>query len=271
MFKKSLILVSTLFMLTIFFTLGFSWAWASSGKDFPFSTPTMGPLYGTPPYEYVDNWALSVVFKTEPEVLEQLVPAPLKPNSDSIMVMQISRFFVSGFGSYNEMILFTPASFNGKVGNYSLSLMLDNDIAFAAGREIWGFPKKIANVTLKEKNGVVTGTVKRGGHQLVKASMQIGPLGKPEDVAGSATYYNLKLIPSVKKGAPPAVKQLTSTTLENVKMKRVYKDRGKSTLEFGKSPADPFHEIPIVEVVDGFYVNSDFDLTWGKVIHDYLK
>lgn len=54
-------------------------------------------------------------------------------------------------------------------------------------------------------------------------------------------------------------------------MKRVYKDRGKSTLEFGESPADPFHEIPIVEVVDGFYVNSDFDLTWGKVIHDYLK
>lgn len=88
------------------------------------------------------------------------------------------------------MIFFITASFNGKEGNYSLPLMLDNDIAFAGGRENWGFHKKIANVKLKEKNGVVSGIVKRGGHQLVKAFMQIGLLGKAGDVAGSGIYNN---------------------------------------------------------------------------------
>jgi acetoacetate decarboxylase len=258
-------------MIVLSIVLGASTNCLAGSGDTAFSTPTIGPLYGPPPFEYIDNWALSIVFKTEPEVLKELVPEPLEPSPEGIMVMQISRFFVSGFGNYNEMILFTPATYKGKVGNYSVCLMLDNDIAFAAGREIWGFPKKIADVSLEEKDGVITGTVKRGNRVLVKTSMQIGPLGKPSDAAGSATYYNLKLVPSVEKEAPPEVKQLTSTTLENVELKKIYKDRGQSTLEFGESPADPFQNIPVVEVVEGLYVNSDFDLVWGKVIHDYLK
>lgn len=104
---------------------------------------------------------------------------------------------------------------------------------------------------------------------LIQAAMEINALGKPEDAAGSVEYVNLKLIPSVKRDAPPDVKQLTTTTLENVSIRRVYK--AKTTLEFGVSPADPFHRIPIKEVLGGLYVNSDFTLTYGDVIHDYLK
>ncbi len=63
--------------------------------------------------------------------------------------------------------------------------------------------------------------------------------------------------------------QLTSATLENLKVYREY--TGKATLEFGTSPADPFHKIPIKEVLGGRYLNWDFTLTYGEVLHDYLK
>ena len=236
-------------------------------SETPYSTPTMSPLYEAPPNEYRDNWGMTIMFKTDPEVLARMVPEPLQPNEDGLMGVQISEFFVSGFGRYNEMIFFTPVTFNGELGNFSHYLMLDNDIATGGGREIWGFPKKMGRVELEEKDGVLTGTVERGGHLLVKASMQIGRMSRPEDLGGSATYYNHKLIPSVIEGAPPVVNKLTSTTLENVVIKKVY--NGRATLEFGKSPVDRFHEIPIIEVLDGVYVNSDFDLTFGEVIHDY--
>jgi len=72
-----------------------------------------------------------------------------------------------------------------------------------------------------------------------------------------------------KKGAPPDVMQLTSTTLENVKVHGEY--TGKATLEFGTSPADPLHRIPIKEVVGGSYENVDFTLTFGEVVHDYRR
>jgi hypothetical protein len=42
-------------------------------------------------------------------------------------------------------------------------------------------------------------------------------------------------------------------------------------LEFGTSPADLFHQIPIKEILGGSDMNSDFTLTYGEVIHDYLK
>ena len=110
-------------------------------------------------------------------------------------------------------------------------------------------------------------TVERAGITLIRAAMELSQEVKPEVV--NPPTFNLKLIPSVKKDAPPDVMQLTSTTLENVKVHRAY--TGKATLEFGTSPADPFHKIPIKEVMGGMYVNRDFTLTYGEVIHDYLK
>ncbi len=263
--KKVLLLFVVVVVLLSFFA-GSSFA---ASSDTPFSTPTMSPLFEAPPNEYRDNWGMTIMFRTDPEVIAQMVPEPLVPNPDNLMGIQISEFFVSGFGSYNELIFFTPVTFNGELGNFSHYLMLDSDIPAMAGREIWGFPKKMGRVELEEKDGVLTGTVERGGIVLIKAAMQIGPMGGAEDVGGSATYYNHKLIPSIREGAPPLVDKLTTTTLENVEIKKVY--MGRAILEFGQSPVDRFHEIPILEVMDGVFVNSDFDLGWGEVIHNYLE
>ena len=80
--------------------------------------------------------------------------------------------------------------------------------------------------------------------------------------------YNLKLIPSVKKGAPPDVKQITSNTLENIVVHKVVE--GNATLSFDVSPADPLYLIEPVEILKGIYCEIDFDLTYGDVLYDYL-
>jgi acetoacetate decarboxylase len=239
----------------------------SAADEKAYSMPTMAPSFGPPPYEYRDGWTMAIMFKTTPEVLRDLVPKPLVPNPQNIMVFGNSRYFASGPGQYNEMILSTPVGFEGKPGRYCVYLLLDHDSPIAAGREIWGYPKKLGRIKMEEKDGVIICTVERAGITLVRAAMELNQLVKPEAV--SAPIFNLKLIPSVKKDAPPDVMQLTSTTLENRKVYRVY--TGKATLEFGTSPADPFHKIPIKEVMGGSYTNQDFTLTYGEVIHDYLK
>ena len=129
---------------------------------------------------------------------------------------------------------------------------MDNDAGIAAGREIWGWPKKEARIAFVEKDAVLTSTVERGGIELIRASMELAQLGKPEDYQISEPWFNFKLIPSVKKDAQPDVMQLTSTTEENLKIKQSY--TGRATLEFGKSPVDPLHEIEIMEVLGGLYM-----------------
>jgi len=231
-----------------------------------YSIPAMGPLFGPPPYEYRDSWTTLIIFKTTLEALKDLIPKPLVPNPENLMVFINSRFFASGFGQYNEMILGALVGFEGKLGIYCVYLMLDHDSPIAAGREIWGFPKKLGQIKMEEKDGLVISTVERAGITLIRAAVELSQLAKPEPIL---PFFNFKLIPSVKKDSPPDVMQLTSTTLENREVHRAY--TGRATLEFGISPADPFQAIPIKEIMGGRYVNWDFTLTYGEVIHDYLK
>jgi acetoacetate decarboxylase len=78
--------------------------------------------------------------------------------------------------------------------------------------------------------------------------------------------YNLKVIPSVRKGAPPDVKQLTATTFQNVVVHRVI----EGNVTVGLSPTGPISLLAALEVIGGLYGELDFDLTYGEVAYDYL-
>ena len=254
-----------LFVLTVLPTFLLLDHGAAAAEDSIFM-PTMAPDAGPPPYEYKDGWTLAIMFKTTPEVLKDLVPKPLVPNTGNLMWVLISRF--PDPTKYNEMVLGVTASYKGRNVNYCCYVLVDNDASMVVGRELWGFPKKMGRITLEEKDGKVTGTVERLGVTLVKATMVLGQATGPSQAA-PLPVVNLKLIPSVKKGAPPDVKQLTLTVAENVKTHKAY--RSNATLEFGGSPLDPLNKVPILGVLGARYSNYDQTLTGGEVIHDYLK
>lgn len=238
----------------------------TTGKNF--SMPKLSGLYGMPPFEYRDCQNLIVTFETDARVLRSLVPAPLTPNKDNIMFVQIADFMCSGFGRYYEAHIFTHALYKRRVVNYSIYLVLDNDVAICGGREIWGFPKKLGRLTMDLKDDVASGTVERGGLRLIDISMRMSEFSSPEELGGTSEWVAHKIIPSVSMQAGPEVDQLTSTTLTNVVIREVYKGRG--SLKFGGSPSDPFDEIPIKKLLGGYYFRSDLTLPDGIVLHDYL-
>ena len=209
-----------------------------------------------------------IPFISSSEIVKELVPEPLVPNSDSMVLLSLSRANASGFGQYHEMILDIPSTLDDTSGRYTVYLYLDGDSPIAAGREIWGFPKKEARVTHEENHGLLTGTVERGGITLVSASMELAELGNVEELPPMMPFFSLKLIPSVKEDALPDVAQLTSTDFEIIEVKQVYK--GNASITFGTSPADPLHLIPVNEVLEAVYMNFDGTLAYGDVIYDYL-
>lgn len=234
-----------------------------------YSIPRIAPLYGSPPFEYRNTLTTIVLFKTTPEVTKELVPEPLVPNPDNLMLIIMNQMNVVNYLSYNEAILTVPSIFEEIVGYYNVYLYCDEVLPIVAGREIWGFPKKEARITYVEKYPVLTATLERGGIELIRTTMEITEPARPEEIQLDLPWFNFKLIPSVKKDAPPDVKQLTSNTFENIKVKQI--NKGKATLEFGISPDDPLNKIAIKEVLGGYYINFDFTLTYGDVIYDYLS
>jgi acetoacetate decarboxylase len=202
--------------------------------------------------------------------VKELVPEPLKPNADNVMSVFVATFHAAGIGPYHEAGIVVPASFQGIEGRYIAYMYLDQDNAIAAGREIWGYPKKEARFSLVEKDGMIRAVVERGGVEIIKASLILGDLVKePEKLPPPKPAFNLKIIPSVRQGARPDVQQLTSNTVANYRLLKAYK--GDATMEFGISPADPLHRIKVEKILGGSYSQVEFDLTYGEVLYDYLS
>lgn len=233
-----------------------------------YSMPELSGLYGKPPFEYRGAKQLTVVFQTDPAILRELVPPPLTPNEDATMLLSSSEFMSTGFGRYREAHLSTPSTFEGRLVNFSIYLVLDSDVAIGAGREIWGFAKKLGRLDLDMKDDVVSTTVERGGCKIIEAAVHLAELGTEEDLGGTPEWITRRFIPNPSMSAPPDIDQLTSTTLTNVVTHDVYK--GAATLAFGSSPADRLETIPVNEVTAGFYFEYQFTLNDGEVVHDYL-
>lgn len=236
---------------------------------FRYCMPASAPLYPQPPYHFKDNNSISIVFKTNPEVLKELLPPRLLPNPDSFAFFYVGELKVVSpvKGTYKEAGIGIPVLFDGMPGNYYVYLYLDTAMAIIPGREIWGWPKKDAEIDYHADQDVFSASVKREGVEIiratVKASEQVNPIPDQTDVPA----FNLKIIPSVRKNHLPDVYQLTSTETTSMK-KEVW--RGQATLSFMSSPNDPFASIPILEIISGEQIIDDLSLGYGDVLLDYL-
>ena len=88
----------------------------------------------------------------------------------------------SGFGSYTESGLVIPARFRGEDVSFVSQMYLDDDPPIAAGREIWGFPKKYAHPKLEIAKDTLTGTLRYAGELVAMGTMTY----KHEAMAGGA-------------------------------------------------------------------------------------
>jgi acetoacetate decarboxylase len=234
-----------------------------------YSMPGVAPLYDAPPYIYQGNRSINILFKTTPETLQALVPAPLVPNPDSVLFIYFGQFNVVAPVQfrYLEMGIGVPASFSDTAGQYAVYLYLDQAGAIVPGREIYGWPKKDAEISFTEEKDGIAAQVVRDGVLLADAALHLLKEVDPIPQQPGAPWFNLKLIPSVKKNAPPDVMQLTSTVIES-EMKEMY--TGSAALKLDSSVSDPLGDIPILSVLEGRFTVDDITLGYGNVIYDYL-
>jgi len=235
-----------------------------------YSLPINNNLYGKPPLIYKEADTLLIPFMSDPKVISELVPEPMEYVAEGLVSAQFNKYNTIGAGRSIEIFLNIPVTFQGEVGTYIASAFLNNDRPMAAGREIWGFEKKMAQCEFEEKNdGIIYSSAERGGSIVQKGSVERKEIGNWEEVAGSLVYFCVKLIPSVEKDAPPAVAQLTRTELTGYKVLSI--EKGPASLEFPMSPASFLHTVPILDVLGGYYTQWGCTLGYGTVVHDYLK
>ncbi|MFB6170121.1 MAG: acetoacetate decarboxylase family protein [Haloarculaceae archaeon] len=235
-----------------------------------YSMPRFAPLYPEGPYEYDGFTALLFDYPVERSHLERYVPAPLEVRAASMVLGFYDYGVVNGFGSYDELVTGVPVTCEGRNLLYSPYLLLDGDAPMAGGREIWGIPKKLGEVTIDAGGAVATASAARGGATLVEATLDARepaeghPLSRPR----FESVYR-KTVPAAEKGAAPVVDRLVVAETSDVQAERAL--TGPGTVEFGASAADPLSAFAPTGEVTGYLVEGSWTLgrTEDAVLHRY--
>jgi acetoacetate decarboxylase len=235
------------------------------------STPLASPSYPAGPYRFVDREYMTITYETDPDLIRHHLPEPLEPNRDNIVVYEwIKMPDSSGFGDYTESGLVIPATFKGEAVSFVSQMYLDDQAPIAAGREIWGFPKKYAHPKLQLVKDTLTGTLEYAGQQVAMGTMaykHVSMEGSKQRTHDSLarTQINLKVIPGIDGEAE--ICQLVALNIEDITIKGSWS--GPARLHLIPHVNAPVADLPVRRIVGATHFIADLTLPYGRTVYDY--
>lgn len=239
-----------------------------------FSTPWDAPMVPPFPFSFRNAQVLTVSYRTREAAIRQILPPPLEPISDVVLIHIYQMNDTDWIGPYGESNVMVGAQLPGQeiTGGYSPYLFLSSDVGVVHGREIHGQPKKLGQPRVEFRGDLIVGTVARNGIDVVTATMAYKQSRGSLDELRQRSFdfrvnINLKAVDHID--GSPAIRQLTSRRLADMAVRECWS--GPATVELRPNAQAPVHRLPVVEMLDGYFWTGDFTLKAGDVIHDYLR
>jgi acetoacetate decarboxylase len=234
-----------------------------------FAMPLTSPAFPIGPYRFIDREYLIITYETDPEALQAIVPAPLEIEAPLVKYEFIRMPNSTGFGDYTESGQVIPVGFKGAKGGYTHCMFLDDHPPIAGGRELWGFPKKLAAPKLHTEIDTLVGTLDYGPVRVATGTM--GYKHRHADEAAvlaslTAPNYLLKIIPHVD--GSPRICELVEYRLEDIVLKGAWV--GPASLSLQPHALAPVADLPVRRIVSAVHILCDLTLGLGRVVHDYL-
>ena len=235
------------------------------------SMPAAGPSYPAGPYRFIHREFMVITYETDPDIVREHLPEPLEPTAQPLVHYEwIKMPDSSGFGDYTESGQMIPVTFDGRPGAYVHSMYLNDESPIAGGREIWGFPKKLADPCLRPEKDTLCGTLDYGPVRIATGTMGYKHRALDLDEVKRAFLvpnYTVKIIPDAD--CSPRICELVRFHLEDLTIKGAWS--GPAALELYPHALAPVAALPVLEVVSAIHVLTDLTLGLGEVVHDYLK
>lgn len=231
------------------------------------------PEYYGKDAEFYDAEMLLVAFEVKPEIVERFLPPPLKP-AQPIAIAFIADYPKTNFGAvYQESALVLQAEHAGVVGNYCLAMPVTDDMCMAGGREVYGYPKKMAHIAFEHEGDSISGWVERHGVRFFQAKARLGeslnpqqgsarhPLLVPAD--GAVTYFNFKFFPRPEGGGFDYAPRLIT---EDIVLQPDIMRDAEVDATFTPSKFDPWSDLEVVRTLDAIYMKGHNTMRRGRVV-----
>jgi len=240
-----------------------------------FAMPLNDPSYPKGPYKFYNREFVVITYSTDPERLRSVVPEPLEVVGDTVNYEFIRMPDSTGFGDYTETGQVIPVRFKDKdgtvqEGGYVHAMYLDDNSPIAGGREIWGFPKKLATPKITHEGDVIVGTLHYGSSLCAKATVGYKHrIAEPGPIIASMKRpsFLIKIVPDVD-GLKPRVLELVRYFLEDIEFKGAW--TSPAALELHPHVMANVAGLPVRQVVRALHYKDDLTLGVGEVVFDYL-
>lgn len=239
-------------------------------KATAFAMPLTSPAFPRGPYQFKNREFLIITYRTEMEALRAAVPEPLEILAPLVKFEFIRMPDSSGFGDYTESGQIIPVSFHGAQGSYVHGMYLNDQPAIAAGRELWGFPKKSALPRLDVEIDTLVGALDYGRVRIATATMGFKHHAADQVAVLAALAepsFVLKIIPHVDGSA--RICELVRYYTTQVTLKGAW--TGPGSLELHPHALAPVSDLPVLKVQSALHLVADLTLDVGEVVYDYLS
>ncbi|MBM3155166.1 MAG: hypothetical protein FJ008_07505 [Chloroflexi bacterium] len=252
------------------------------GGDKGESIPFDAPLYDFDRergIEYRNCDAVAALFLIKGDI-NPILPEGVEPYSDPPMGgVWISRYSYSTLGAYNEEVsVIQVKDVHGEMGYYIPYIYVTNDAAMAAGREVAGAPKKLADIKIENKLDLVEATLERpAGRRLITILFKpvTRAMGNIIDAyfPYPAPLLSVRHVPWIERPGD-GLTQLIAWCAEldyhlDPKGERAIWTGPASVTYDSPSFCDPVHKLEVDEVLAAMYFQFDMKLKFREVQKQY--
>ena len=199
----------------------------------------------------IPTWSktLNAIYETDRDVVAAVLPPPLSPAAEPLVRATFATVEMDGRPPFGAGYFAVRARHEGREGEYPLVMPMTTEQAVIGGRETFGEPKKLGEVTLVRTGDDVVGRMTRMGVTFVEVSGRVVErLAVPPERTKTDFYFKFLLSPDGKGfDSEPALVYCYKTEQVRV-LERV---DGSVTLR--ESPFDPVVDLPVRRLVEITY------------------
>lgn len=226
--------------------------------------PVYSPLYPPPPFHYRRYERLSAFCTGHEEAIRSFIPSPLEYVSNRFTAFIMVVADVEGLRPYEEGGIQLPVQYRGRRGIITAFEYTTTDDALCAGREVWGYPKKLIETGfIDHGEDRIHGAVERLGRRIIQVELFPGRDYTPPswDVV-TEERFQVKSIPAADGGVETF--KVISVTLQEAHV--VEKVEGPGRAVFETSDDDPLYHLGPVECLGANYLVGSFVLGLGHEV-----
>lgn len=232
--------------------------------------PVQSPLIPDPfvPYHCPGNRTLYAVGRADEEVVRALLePTPFE-YVDNRFVASVTDFMNCDKVPFMDAAIVVPVRYGELSGGHYVFEYENNDAAIAAGRELWGYPKKYADITLQHSGETVTGRVIREGQLIMEMICTLDSSIAIPQKPGVTPHLNILAQPAPDGPGVLGRRIISRDTSPDFELES--ERAGQVSIQLGRTSTDPLDLFEPAEIIGGGLITGDFHATdtngWGRIV-----